>query len=777
MRGRRAVVPLFTLMLAALLELSSVAARSFTFGDAEAAQAPAATELTGVEVGRNADGVTVTLKGNGKLAYGTLQEADRPPLRLVVDFPGVRPNVPPATPGQGALRRVRVALNNPNPLVTRVVLDLDVKVTYSVKSSPDGREVTVQLAGPAGEAAPVETTARAAAPVEATAPATGAASAASRLTGVVVGSAPEGVTLTLRGNGRLPMAEIEEAKDAPARLVLSFPGVRPAVTALTNVKKGIVDRVRVAAATGTPGTSRVVVEMSKQYAYRVQPDAANARNVVVTIGDPAALGSTPADFTLAKALTGTSAPAAARAATATATAAAAAPAASVTRTARVEPPVQERKAGDMAPRRFTGHPISLDFQGVDLRAVLRTFAEITGLNLVIDPEVKGIVDVSLHEVPWDHALDIILRANQLDYTVEGTIVRIAPIETLQKEGESRRKLAEEQALSGELVTVTKTLSYAKAADLSALLLRTALTKRASIQVDPRTNNLIITDLQAGIDRTNALLVDLDAPQPQVEIEARIVRTTKSFAKELGILWGFGGSASPEFGNTTPLSFPNTVQSLGKAGHVNDQSADFAKLHLGALNGAFQIDAALSALETDRKVQILLKPRVVTQNNIKATITRGQEIPYTTLTSAPSLGDNLIVQQVPQVSFKTAALTLAVLPRISASGTVILEVDVDNGSPGDVELNGNRSINTQRVQTTVLVKDQGTTVIGGIYETNELSQGDRTPGLSRVPFIGNLFKRNNSISDEGELLIFITPRILKSGEAVAAKTNPVNGAGK
>ena len=171
MRGRRAVVPLLTLMLATLLELSSVAAKSITFGEAQAAQAPAATELTGVEVGRNADGVTVTLKGNGKLAYGTLQEADRPPLRLVVDFPGVRPNVPPATPGQGALRRVRVALNNPNPLVTRVVLDLDVKVTYSVKASPDGREVTVVLAGPSSEQTAVEPARPAptmAAPVEAT---------------------------------------------------------------------------------------------------------------------------------------------------------------------------------------------------------------------------------------------------------------------------------------------------------------------------------------------------------------------------------------------------------------------------------------------------------------------------------------------------------------------------------------------------------------------------------------------------------------------------------
>ena len=142
------------------------------------------------------------------------------------------------------------------------------------------------------------------------------------------------------------------------------------------------------------------------------------------------------------------------------------------------------------------------------------------------------------------------------------------------------------------------------------------------------------------------------------------------------------------------------------------------------------------------MQVLLKPRVVTQNNIKATITRGEEIPYTTLTAVPQGGDGVtIVQQVPQVSFKIAALTLAVLPRISASGTVILEVDVDNGSRGTVQANGNISVNTQRVQTTVLVKDQGTTVIGGIYETLETRSQDRTPGLSRVPFIGSFFKRN------------------------------------
>ena len=160
-----------------------------------------------------------------------------------------------------------------------------------------------------------------------------------------------------------------------------------------------------------------------------------------------------------------------------------------------------RKAGDTSPKQFTGHPISLDFQGVDLRAVLRTFAEITGLNLVIDPDVKGIVDVSLHEVPWDQALDIILRANQLDYTVEGTIVRIAPVDVLRAEGESRRKLADEQALSGELVTMTQDAEPREGDGPGAAPApRRRSPSAARFEVDERTNTLIITDLQLGLDR-------------------------------------------------------------------------------------------------------------------------------------------------------------------------------------------------------------------------------------------------------------------------------------
>jgi type IV pilus assembly protein PilQ len=798
MRGRRAVVPLFTVMLAALLELSSVAARSNTLGEGQEGQAPAATELTGLEVGRNADGVTVTVKGNGRLSYGTLQEADRPPLRLVVDFPGVRPGVAPATPGQGPLRRVRVALNNANPLVTRVVLDLDVKSAFNVRPSPDGREMTITLAAQNGEqtaveapAAPAPATpapaapARAAGPSRAPAPASSAPAtaapaspadvpAATRLNAVVIGKAPEGVTITLRANGRLAYGNPEEAQDAPPRLVIDVPGVRSVAPAVTAVNQGPVDRVRVSLATQSPLVTRVVLQMKRQYLYRVQPDPANPRQVVVTIADPASSTPAPASFTLAKAV-------AAPAPTASVSPAPAQPAPApparqaAARAPRIEPTVAARKPGEAAPKQFTGHPISLDFQGVDLRAVLRTFAEITGLNLVIDPDVKGVVDVSLHEVPWDQALDIILRANQLDYTVEGTIVRIAPVEVLRSEGESRRKLADEQALSGELVTVTKTLNHAKARDLAALLTKTALTKRSQIDVDERTNTLIITDLQLGLDRATKLIAELDGPQPQVEIEARIVRTTKTFAKELGIRWGFSGAVAPEFGNTTGVAFPNSIIGGGTAGAVNT-AADNASISLGALNGALKIDAALSALENEGKVQILLRPRVVTQNNIKATITRGEEIPYTTLTAPTSSGATFI-QPIPQVQFKTAALNLNVVPRISASGTVILEVDVDNGSRGTQEANGNVSINTQRVQTTVLVRDQGTTVIGGIYETFDTRSEDRTPGLYKVPFIGRLFKRNILDQNEGELLIFITPRILKDGQVAQVNTSAIQGAGK
>ena len=260
-------------------------------------------------------------------------------------------------------------------------------------------------------------------------------------------------------------------------------------------------------------------------------------------------------------------------------------------------------------RVYTGNPVSLDFQGADLRAVLRMFSEISGLNIVIDPAVQGSVDVVLKDVPWDQALDLILRSNKLGYLVDGTIVRIAPLSVLADEEGLRRKLSDEQALAGELRVLTRTLSYARAEELQNLLTRSALSPRGTVQVDPRTNTLIITDLADRLNTATDLINTLDKAQPQVEIEARIVQTNREYARALGVQWGFSGRVDPSLGNTTNLAFPNSGSLSGRTGQLQgpagqptavnlpaDGATTAVGLALGSVNGAFNLDVALSAME-------------------------------------------------------------------------------------------------------------------------------------------------------------------------------------
>jgi type IV pilus assembly protein PilQ len=411
-------------------------------------------------------------------------------------------------------------------------------------------------------------------------------------------------------------------------------------------------------------------------------------------------------------------------------------------------------------REFTGHPVSLDFQGADLRAVLRTFAEISGLNIVIDPAVQGSVDVALRDVPWDQALDIILRANKLGYFLDGTIVRVAPMAVLADEEKQRRLLSEEQSLSGDVRVVTKTLSYARAEDVTGLLTKSALTSRGTVQVDPRTNTLIISDLPAALDTATELLAVLDRPQPQVEIEARIVQTSQTFLRDVGVTWGISGEASPRLGNTLPLAFPNSVVAGGTTGGVIgtpavnlgvEGASSAIGLALGAINGSFNLDLALSALERTGRGRVLSTPRVSTQNNQEAEITQGVQIPIQTV------ANNTVT-----VTFKDAALTLKVTPQITASNTVILKISVENAQPDfSRSVNGIPPIDTQRANTQVLVSDGQTTVIGGIYLRTEQNVNDRTPTLHRLPLLGWMFRKDRVEDGDRELLIFITPRILRT----------------
>jgi type IV pilus secretin PilQ/predicted competence protein len=412
-------------------------------------------------------------------------------------------------------------------------------------------------------------------------------------------------------------------------------------------------------------------------------------------------------------------------------------------------------------RRYSGNPVSLDFQGADLRAVLRTFSEISNLNIVIDPTVTGTVDVALKDVPWDQALDIILRANKLSYSVDGTIIRIAPTSVLADEESQKQKLAEAQALAGELKPITRTLSYAKAEDLQALITKSVLSSRGTVQVDVRTNTLIINDLPDRVSNAVELISSLDRPQPQVEIEARIVQVNKNFQRTLGVQWGFNGKVDPTLGTGTNLAFPNSGSLGGATGAVQNGTptavnfpvngaTSAAGLHLGSINGSFNLDVALSALETTGNGRVLSTPRVSTQNNIEAEIKQGTQIPIQTVSN------NTVT-----VSFKDAALILKVTPQITASNTVIMKIALENGQADFTKaVNGIPPINTQAATTSVQVNDGQTTVIGGIYLSNEQYQTDRTPGLGTIPILKWLFKRDNAIDNSTELLIFITPRIIK-----------------
>jgi type IV pilus assembly protein PilQ len=428
--------------------------------------------------------------------------------------------------------------------------------------------------------------------------------------------------------------------------------------------------------------------------------------------------------------------------------------------------------GAPAERQFTGHPISLDLQGADLRAVLRTFAEISGLNIVIDPKVNGTVDVALRDVPWDQALDNILRANGLGYVVNGTIVRIAPLDALEAEQKKIADLAKAQAEAGQISTLTRQLSYAKGEEIVAMLkAANVLSLRGTAYVDARTNTLILTDLSERLQTATQLINTIDMAQPQVEIEARIVQTNKDYARALGVQWGFNGRVDPALGNTTPLAFPNSGNLGGRTGTIQGQTGgtittqvptavnlgvsgatSAVGLALGSVNGALNLDLALSALERSGNGRLLSTPRVTTQNNIAAEVTQGVQIPYQTISN------NTVT-----IQFKDAALTLRVTPQITAVNTVIMQISVENASPDFARaLHDIPPINTQRANTQVLVGDGQTTVIGGIYVSNEQTANDKTPGLSRVPLLGWLFKRDSITDSSTELLIFITPRIIKGG---------------
>jgi type IV pilus assembly protein PilQ len=423
--------------------------------------------------------------------------------------------------------------------------------------------------------------------------------------------------------------------------------------------------------------------------------------------------------------------------------------------------------------KYTGEPISVNLKDVDLKDFFRLIHEISGLNVVLDPNVHGTLTIVLDDVPWDQALDIVLKNNDLARELEGNVLRIATVETLKKEADGRRAQQESEALAVEKVTVTRFLSYAHSKDVVPTI-KKFLSQRGDVISDDRTNAVIISDIPTVIPALDRLLTQLDRKTQEVEIEARVVAATRSFARDIGTQFGFGwGNGHSAIGGASAVgSSPTTVGGLtpgyittGGSGGSSSSGTTiplFSNLPVASPTSGLtlvnasnnvRIDAVLSMAESRGLLKILSRPRVVTQNNIQALVRQGVRVPIVT---QAQLGGP------PTVTYVDAFLRLTVVPQITSEGTIFLNVDVENTTPDfGREVQGNPTLITQQATTQVLVTDGGTVVIGGVIQTNNSVNISQVPFLGEVPVLGNLFKHRTVTTSNQELIFFITPRIIQT----------------
>ncbi|MBA2547954.1 MAG: type IV pilus secretin PilQ [Burkholderiaceae bacterium] len=417
---------------------------------------------------------------------------------------------------------------------------------------------------------------------------------------------------------------------------------------------------------------------------------------------------------------------------------------------------------------YQGERLSLNFQNVDVRSLLQVIADFTNLNIITSDSVGGTITLRLKDVPWDQALDIILQSKGLDMRKNGNVVLVAPRDEIASkeklELEARNQIADLEPLRSEAFVV----NYQKAEDVRKLLSddkQRLLSKRGSVAVDPRTNQIFVQDTVARLEDVRRLLQRIDIPVPQVLIEARIVEADDRFSRNLGVRFGFGRITSEVAvgGNNALPSLPGASGGTGGAGGVsviNSNNVNLPAAGIGGFNpGSFNltlfnssltrlINLELSALEADGRGKIVSSPRVVTADKVKAVIEQGTEIPYQQSTSSGATS----------VAFRKAVLKLEVTPQITPEGAIFLDVKVNKDSRG-TETSAGPAIDTKNVQTQVLVENGGTVVLGGIYEQQERTTVTKVPFLGDLPVVGNLFKNTSSINDRTELIIFITPRVL------------------
>ncbi len=441
--------------------------------------------------------------------------------------------------------------------------------------------------------------------------------------------------------------------------------------------------------------------------------------------------------------------------------------------------------------RFTGQPLTLDLIDIPLVDFFRLMAEEGGVNIVLDPEVKGHLSMKVVKVPWDQIFEAALSNNGLDKQVEGPLIRIARKSTLQEEAKQEEALKKATLLAADLQTNVRRLNYAKANTLVNVL-ADQKTVRGTIVVEERTNSLVLTDLPDSVKKLNQLIDTLDVPQPQVEIEARIVSAARDFARDIGVQWGFvagnlqrvtvgGPNTFGTIGGSRPSATPTSTYVAGNPysgrGAADSSSTDSGSVSTGiggdakgnynvnlpatkAFGGlgisvgnifdTFLLDAAITAGESKGMAKLISQPKVIAQNNNPAIVTQGLRFPV-----------QIIANNTITVQFQNAALTLTVTPQITYEGNIILDLKVENNTPDfGLSVNNIPSIRTSESATRVLVSDGGTTVIGGILIDDESMRKDGIPWLGTLPGIGHLFRRDAVSRTTQEVLFFVTPRIVK-----------------
>jgi type IV pilus assembly protein PilQ len=689
-------------------------------------------------VAENRDGhVAVTLVGDGWFAPKDFVLANPP--RIVVDLPGVKNEVRQRTiPVQDDLvSRVRVSQFQTSPeLVTRVVVDLIRPAPHSVVSDGERLAVLVGVApGVAGDpprtdAVPVPNTAAEEPPM-------------------TVAAAPAPAHVENRASESEPTGAPPETalleKPAPAAPPPPQPAVAekasaPIETAVAEPPAASAERAPAVMAAAAPPPEEP----------RPAPAALAPPPAAAPVPPPAA--ATPAPPAPTASARTSASPRPGKTSHSRSDALFEAAAATLDQEQASQPPSASYRSRTIseAQTQFTGEPISLDLKDADIKDVFRTISQLTGLNIVIDPEVRGTVTVQLEDVPWDQALDLILKQNGLGYVLENNIMRIATTAKLQAEEADRARLAEARQAAEPTRTVIKKLSYAKAAEIVPTL-QSVMSKRGAIVVDQRTNTLIIREIPTYLPAVLQLIDNLDTATPQVVIESRIVETTKTLGRSLGINWSVRGKADTSTGNTTNLIFPNNIAGGIDVGLGNGPTV--ASLVMGNILNTFNLDVALTAAENQGLLKIISSPKVTSLTNTPALIQSGVQIPVQTT-----------VNNTTTVIYVDATLKLDVTPQITAEGTILLTVNVTKREPAvalNLSLGQNVPLSIREYRGQVLVKDGGTTVIGGIFQINDQDQNNMIPGLWKIPVLGNLFRNKTRTEKHDELLIFITPRILRS----------------